>query len=71
MRGNLIAERTRRGWTQEYVAGRMGVDNNTVSRWETGKTSPSYPHAKALADLYDVEDIRTLMEDTDSGTVAA
>lgn len=65
MRGNLIAERTRRGWTQDDVAARLHVNANTVSRWEIGKTSPSYDHAKALADLYGIDDIRELMKETD------
>lgn len=71
MRGNLIAERTRRGWTQEQVAERLKVNANTVSRWETGRTSPSYDNAKALADLYGCQDIRELMTDTSNGVEVA
>lgn len=34
-------ERERRGWTQQYVAEQLGIENpNTVSRWERGKNMP-------------------------------
>ena len=34
-------EREKRGWTQQYVAEQLGIENaNTVSRWERGKNMP-------------------------------
>jgi len=42
----LTAERRRRGWTQEQLAEKLGVDLKSVQRWESGAAAP-----KALADL--------------------
>ncbi|HLZ56884.1 MAG TPA: NB-ARC domain-containing protein [Ktedonosporobacter sp.] len=36
----LRQERLRRGWSQEDVAVRVGVEEKTVSRWEQGKNYP-------------------------------
>lgn len=33
---DLKALRTKRGWTQHDLAERIGVDRNTVARWEQG-----------------------------------
>jgi putative transcriptional regulator len=33
--------RTRKGWTQEQLARKLGVTLNTVQRWESAKTYPS------------------------------
>ena len=32
--------RTERGWTQSAFAGRLGVSEKTVSKWETGRGLP-------------------------------
>ena len=34
----LRLARVRKGYSQEYLAGIMGVSSSRVSRWETGKT---------------------------------
>ena len=34
----LKSARVRNGYSQEYLAGIMGVSSSRVSRWETGKT---------------------------------
>lgn len=36
----LRARRTQLGLSQEALAGQLGVDDLTVSRWETGATEP-------------------------------
>ena len=46
--------REERGWTQEQVAGRLGVQQAAVSQWELGRTMPSRRHRQALADLFGV-----------------
>lgn len=64
--------RTELGYTQEDLADLCGVDASCISRWETGKWSPSASNSLRLAqalkvsieDLYDdgktpVEDIAT------------
>lgn len=41
--GNFIAAmRKEKGLTQAQLAERLGVNNKTVSRWETGKNMPDY-----------------------------
>lgn len=37
----LTKERLQRGWTQQYMAEQVGVDKNTVSRWERDVSSPT------------------------------
>lgn len=64
--------RTELGYTQEDLADLCGVDASCISRWETGKWSPSTANSVRLAkalkvsveDLYDngkseIEDIAT------------
>jgi transcriptional regulator with XRE-family HTH domain len=40
IRARLIEAREKRGWTQELLAERVGVDVATIRRWEHGNTSP-------------------------------
>ncbi|MBN9425769.1 MAG: helix-turn-helix transcriptional regulator [Burkholderiales bacterium] len=39
--GNIAALRKARGWTQSSLAERIGVDTETISRFERGATLPS------------------------------
>jgi len=41
--------RAERGWTQQDLAGRIGVSRQTVNAIETGKYDPSLPVAFRLA----------------------
>ncbi len=41
------------GWTQEELAERIGTTSVTVSRWESGVTSPNRYFQKQLSDVYD------------------
>lgn len=43
--------RNRLGLTQSEFAGRLGVTNVTVSRWETGQVRPNKLAQKTLAEL--------------------
>ncbi len=54
MRGNMKAERYRRGLTASDVAKELGVSTNSVLRWESGETSPLSSNLVALAELYGV-----------------
>lgn len=40
--------------TQEFVAERMGVSRQTVSKWETGVNEPSTSNLLQLAKLYNI-----------------
>lgn len=40
---DLKAALSELGWSQKYLASRLGCDEDTVSRWCTGKTAvPAY-----------------------------
>lgn len=40
--------------TQEFVAERLGVSRQAVSKWESGVSDPSTSNLFALAKLYEV-----------------
>ncbi|MCY8857466.1 helix-turn-helix domain-containing protein [Bacillus atrophaeus] len=46
--------REKTGWTQTFVAEKIGVKNNTLSSYESAKRQPDYETTKKLADLYKV-----------------
>lgn len=52
--------RKERNMTQEAIAGKFGVTQRSVSRWENGTTMPDISVLIELADFYDV-DIRDLL----------
>ncbi len=53
--GQVIKEhRTRCGMTQEFVADRLGVSRQAVSKWEAGSSDPSTGNLLALARLFDI-----------------
>jgi putative transcriptional regulator len=41
--------RSRLGLTQSQLAAELGVDQGTVSNWETGKTEPTGPARRLMA----------------------
>lgn len=51
---NLLTLRKRSGYSQEYVAEKIGVSRQAVAKWENGETTPDLPNTMALAQLYDV-----------------
>lgn len=48
----LTDARLRSGYTQTEAARRIGVDQSTVSYWESGKKTPQAFKLAKLADLY-------------------
>ena len=51
----LQYERERRGWSQEYLAERVGSDPKTVGRWEGGLTLPQTRYRRKLVELFGIE----------------
>lgn len=51
---NIKAIRCRLNFSQEYVAEKVGVSRQAVSKWETGSSEPSTANLRALAELYQV-----------------
>lgn len=50
----LKAHRVRCRMTQEFVAERLGVSRQAVSKWENGTSDPSTSNLIALAKLYEI-----------------
>ncbi|WP_276969209.1 helix-turn-helix domain-containing protein [Ferrimicrobium acidiphilum] len=48
-------ERVQRGWTQASLAGRVPIGQQTVSRWENGKTRPHRNQVKRLLELFELD----------------
>ena len=52
-REKLVQARTRKHWTQHEVAEQIGVDYNTVYRWERGLTTPRGYNLRRLCEIYE------------------
>lgn len=52
--GNIKAFREERGWTQEQLAARMGVDRVSVTHWESGVSVPRMGNIEKLAALFPI-----------------
>lgn len=53
--GAKLAElRIKKGFTQKYVAGKVGVHPTTMVHWENGKNCPNSKYLHDLAFLYNV-----------------
>ena len=49
---NIRARRTQLKLSQEYVAEKLGVSRQAVSKWESGASDPSTANLIALAKLF-------------------
>lgn len=58
----LKEHRIRCHMTQEFVAERLGVSRQAVSKWENGSSDPSTSNLLALAKLYGVDAEELLKE---------
>ncbi len=58
----LKANRVRCKMTQEFVAERIGVSRQAVSKWENGTSDPSTSNLLALAKLYEISPEELLKE---------
>lgn len=67
MRGNMKAERARLGLTIEDVAKEVGVNRNSVFRWESGEVEPTAENLEKLARLYGCT-VEYLLEQTTERT---
>ncbi len=61
----LRSMREKRGWTQEELAEKVGTTGVTVSRWESGVTSPNRYFRKMLSNVYDksIEELGLLQDE--------
>jgi transcriptional regulator with XRE-family HTH domain len=51
----LKYEREQRGWSQEYLAGKVGSDPKTVGRWERGERLPQAHYRRRLVELFGID----------------
>jgi len=58
---NLRQLRTSKNLTQKQLAEMLGVDQRTISVWETGKNEPDFKTLAKLCDIFDesIENILT------------
>ncbi|MBV9689914.1 MAG: helix-turn-helix transcriptional regulator [Ktedonobacteraceae bacterium] len=52
-RERLVAARVRRHWTLEEAAERLGVNANTLYKWEAGKAAPRFYNIQKLCEVYE------------------
>lgn len=62
LEANIREKRKEKNVSQEYVAERLEVSSQAVSKWETGKSVPSMANLEKLAELYSC-DIDELLSD--------
>lgn len=62
----LKAHRTRCNMTQEFVAEKVGVSRQAVSKWEKGLSEPSTSNLIALAKVFGVS-VEELLKNVGSG----
>lgn len=70
MRGNMKAERARSGMSAEEVAKEIGVNRNSVFRWESGEAEPTAENLEKLVHLYGCA-VEYLLEQTTERTAKA
>lgn len=54
LKGNLIILRSINGYTQEYIAEKIGISRQAYAKWESGATVPDIMKCCALAEVYGV-----------------
>lgn len=54
LKENLMMLRSIHGYSQEKVAGAVGISRQAYAKWESGATIPDIDKCAALADLYGV-----------------
>lgn len=65
---NIQSRRKMVELTQEQLAERLGVSRQTVTKWETGESTPDLANAVALAEVLDVS-LDALVNFDPQGTV--
>ena len=51
---NIMKLRKKYNFSQEEVAGKIGVTRQTIAKWENGESVPDVVHSNALAELFDI-----------------
>jgi tetratricopeptide (TPR) repeat protein/transcriptional regulator with XRE-family HTH domain len=53
----LRKAREARGWSQDQLAAEIGVELRTITRWETGETTPSANFRRKLRQLFNMDEV--------------
>ena len=61
LKDNLVMLRKMNGYSQEQVAGKIGISRQAYAKWENGLTTPDLEKASMLAKVYGIS-IDSLME---------
>lgn len=70
LRDNLLMLRNIHGYSQEEVAGEIGISRQAYAKWESGATIPDVEKCASLARLYGTTvDSLLKTETVDSGRV--
>lgn len=67
----LVELRRAHGYSQEELAGRLGVSRQAISKWERAESSPDTDNLIALARLYDISLDGLLLHTPEAGGAAA
>ena len=54
LKENLIMLRNSRGFSQEEIAGKIGISRQAYAKWESGATVPDIEKCSLLASVYEV-----------------
>ena len=72
---NIMNLRKKNGFSQEELAGKIGVARQTISKWELGETSPDLKQSKELSKIFNVSldeltdnDIKEILVEKTSNT---
>ena len=57
--------RRARGWSQEELAGRLGVSRQSVSKWESGASTPDLDRIVAMCGLFGLSADELIRPDVD------
>ena len=60
MQTRLRQERQKNGWTQQYVADKVGITKAALHNIEVGKRKPSYDVLVKLIEIFGIVDPREL-----------
>lgn len=52
---NIKKAREKQGFSQEYIADKLNVSRQAVSKWETGQSEPSTQNLLQLAEVLKVD----------------
>jgi transcriptional regulator with XRE-family HTH domain len=64
---NIIKLRKQAGWSQEALAAHIGVSRQSVSKWESGQSTPDIDKIVLLADVFGVTTDRLLKGQPNTG----